>query len=617
MADSGASDIRIDSVGQTACPRCHKRVDVSGVAAMTMIDCDSCGATFAAPGRVGEIVLLKVLSTSPTGITYKGFEAPLRRHVAVKVMRRDFSDDKQLAAAFRAETRTLAALTHPNVARTFSMGIEKGHPYIVMELVEGARLTVLLSGGKVLQEPRSLRIGIGVAEALQAADRAGLVHGEVRPSSIVIRKDDQPKLVDFGISRLLGGDSGDDGNRIMPHYASPQQSRGEAIDLRSDIYSLGATLYHALAGCPPFPGQTRAEVLQARRQGPPRDLRAIRSSLRRETAEVVARMLRAAPAQRHDDYDSLLADLHRALSASCRPPAKPTRRRDRGSRALAALVEARAGQPPVEAEMPPAAIPVDAPPPAVAIQATEAIVKAVESHPELSRTMTILLLAAVLAVIAVGGVIGMWYLMTVELGDGDADDKAEKTLLEHLWTGPPIPPGSAEPAPSEFVGRIGVGTWQTRAEFKDVRVVRAGRELFASQFRGGAAPWRPRGGQWKAVDGVYRQSAGHPGAVALAGDAKWSDYTLTLKVRKISGKEGFLVLFRVRSPHDYYWWNIGGWGNTAYGIERRQGQEMVVVGKRVPGSVRAGQWYDVRVELSGPQVRCYLDGRLIHDRTIE
>ena len=615
MADSGASDIRIDSVGQTACPRCHKPVDVSGVAAMTMVGCDSCGATFAAPGRVGEIVLLKVLSTSPTGITYKGFEAPLRRHVAVKVMRRDFSDDKQLAAAFWAETRALAALTHPNVARTFSMGIEKGHPYIVMELVEGVRLAALLSGGKVLEEPQSLRICMGVAEALRAADRAGLVHGEVRPSSIVLRRDAQPKLVDFGISRLLGGKPSDDGNLIVPHYASPEQSRGEAIDLRSDIYSLGATLYHALAGWPPFPGQTTAEVLQARRAGPPRDLRAIRSSLRRETAEVVARMLCAAPAQRHDDYDSHLADLHRALSASCRPPAKPTRRRDRGTRDLAALIDARAGQPLVEAEIPPAAIALDAPPPAAAIQATEAIVKAVEPNPGLSRTMTILLLAAVLAVIAVGGVIGMWYLLAIEFGDVAAD-KAEKASLEHQWTRPPHPPAPAEPAPSEFVGRIGVGTWQTRAEFKDVRVVRAGRELFASQFRGGDSPWQIRGGQWKAVDGAYRQSGPRPGAVAVAGDAKWSDYTLTLKARKIAGEEGFLILFRVKSPRDYYWWNIGGWGNTAYGIERRGGRKMVVLGKRVPGSVRAGRWYDIRIELSGPQIRCYLDGWLIHDMTI-
>lgn len=616
MPDSEPSDIQIDSVGRTACPRCHKPVDVSGVVALTMVGCESCGASFAAPGKVGEIILLKVLTRSPTGITYKGFEVPLRRHVAVKVMRRDFSADRELAIALGAETRVLAALTHPNVARTFSIGIEKGHPYIVMELVEGVRLAAILWDGKVLSEARSLRIGIGVAEALRAADRAKLVHGEVRPGSIIIRKDGQPKLLDFGVSQLIGGAAGDDGNLVVPHYASPEQSRGEAIDLRSDIYSLGATLYHCLASRPPFAGQTGADVLRARRRGPATDLREIRSSLRPETAAVVAKMLRDSPAQRHDEYTSLLADLNRALDASRKPPPKPARRRDRRTQALAALIDVAAPGATVDDQTHPAAI-------ILQTDALQAAAMAIVPRKDLataapSRKMALLLLVAVLAAIAVGGVIGMWYLMATEFGDGGAADKARIASLEHQWSrSPDASAGPVNPPTSEFVGRIGVGTCETRAEFKDIRVVRAGRELFASHFQSGASGWQARDGKWQVVDGAYRQSGPHPDATAVAGSAKWADYTLTLKARKISGKEGFLILFRVKDPRDHYSWNIGGWKNTAYGIERWEQDRVVVIGKKVPGSVRVSWWYDIRVELSGPRVRCFLDGRLVHDMTVK
>ncbi len=165
-------------------------------------------------------------------------------------------------------------------------------------------------------------------------------------------------------------------------------------------------------------------------------------------------------------------------------------------------------------------------------------------------------------------------------------------------------------------GGIGLGTWATRAEFRDVEVRQDGKTLYASSFPSGAADWRSLRGQWSVVDGAYRQTSPETNmravldAPALSG---LSDYTLHLKARKLAGSEGFLILFRVRGDEQYYWWNIGGWQNREHGIERSDGAEKVQLGSHVPGHIETGRWYDIRVELSGPRIRCYLDGKLIHD----
>jgi alpha-L-arabinofuranosidase len=162
-------------------------------------------------------------------------------------------------------------------------------------------------------------------------------------------------------------------------------------------------------------------------------------------------------------------------------------------------------------------------------------------------------------------------------------------------------------------GGIGLGTWRTRAEFKDVRVTHDGRELFASDFRQGADGWRPVSGSWHVEDGVYRQTEEEEDVRAVAGDPSWTDYTVSVKARKLGGAEGFLIMFRVRDDGDWYWWNVGGWNNTQHAIEKSVGGSKSLVGRGRPGQVETGRWYDLRVEVEGSRIRCYMDGTLIHD----
>lgn len=165
----------------------------------------------------------------------------------------------------------------------------------------------------------------------------------------------------------------------------------------------------------------------------------------------------------------------------------------------------------------------------------------------------------------------------------------------------------ADAAPT-FAGKVGVGTWATQAEYKDIKVTRGDQTLFNSDFSKGV----PAGahGNWAVVDGALRQSGNENGTRAVFGDASWSDYTLSLKARKLGGAEGFLILFQLPDDDAVVWWNIGGWGNTRHGLEI-PGVNL----PSVPGRIENNRWYDIKVELKGLSVKCYLDGQLIQSAT--
>lgn len=158
-------------------------------------------------------------------------------------------------------------------------------------------------------------------------------------------------------------------------------------------------------------------------------------------------------------------------------------------------------------------------------------------------------------------------------------------------------------------GKAGVGTWLTQAEYKDVVVKdAAGNILFRSEKK--MPGFDTRTGKWTAEDDVIRQTSSEEGCIALIGDGSWTDGSISVKARKISGNEGFLVLFQTADEKDRSWWNIGGWGNTAHGLEVR-GTEI----SRAPGRIENNRWYDIRIELKGREISCFLDNKLIHKVT--
>lgn len=156
-------------------------------------------------------------------------------------------------------------------------------------------------------------------------------------------------------------------------------------------------------------------------------------------------------------------------------------------------------------------------------------------------------------------------------------------------------------------GLAGVGTWATRAEFKDIKITKNGQTLFESDFSKGLEGWKTWRGRWEVADGVLRQDSLEEDARAVIGDATWSDYTLTFKARKLGGAEGFLALFGLPAVDaEKSFWNIGGWGNTAHAI-----QSPGIPEARKNGQITTNRWHDIKVELSANTVRTYLDGALI------
>jgi alpha-N-arabinofuranosidase len=167
----------------------------------------------------------------------------------------------------------------------------------------------------------------------------------------------------------------------------------------------------------------------------------------------------------------------------------------------------------------------------------------------------------------------------------------------------------AEPA----AGRVGVATFETAAEFKDVSVKRGDEELLAGGL--GGTTRTSFGGRWSEADGVVAQTDARGTGRSVFGDTSWSDYTLRLKARKTAGREGFMVIFRNGYGGSLLQWNLGGWGNSQHGLQRNDaGVESIVEQK--PGSIEENRWYDVRIELAGNRVRCYLDDEVVHDLEI-
>ena len=167
------------------------------------------------------------------------------------------------------------------------------------------------------------------------------------------------------------------------------------------------------------------------------------------------------------------------------------------------------------------------------------------------------------------------------------------------------------PAPKAPQGGIGVGTWNTQAEFRDIKVTQNARALYEKDFAGGADDWKLGQGIWKAQGGVLQQTGDATDTRATGGDPAWTDYTYELKARKTGGNEGFLVLFHAQDRDNYIWWNIGGWGNTRSGLERAYQGSKQQIGASAPMTVETGRWYAIRIEVKGRNIRCYLDDKLI------
>jgi GH43 family beta-xylosidase/alpha-L-arabinofuranosidase len=178
----------------------------------------------------------------------------------------------------------------------------------------------------------------------------------------------------------------------------------------------------------------------------------------------------------------------------------------------------------------------------------------------------------------------------------------------------------AQPIVADTTAGVFLGTWETQAEFDNVRLESGTARLLDDTFTRPSDRWRAEAGDWMVANGVYQQAGSPRPALARAAaripvKSGAAHYTLSLRARKTGGAEGFLIGFGATDADHHYWWNLGGWGNRSHGIEKGRRGAMTPVGPQVPGHIEAGRWYDVRIVVEGPRIRCYLDRKLIHDLT--
>ena len=313
-AESGsAPQIPIRPVENEPCASCGAVIDMSGIETFSRITCPSCGAECVVPGRFAHFKLLKHLGTGGMGTTFLAEDEQLGRRVAVKVIRNRLEAGSAAFETFKNEAQSAARLNHPHVAQVYSFGQESGCPYLEMELVPGGDLAQFIVNGSTLDPAFVMRVGLEIAEGLKAAEEVGLFHGDVKPDNILFDENMSAKLVDFGIaSRTSQGAAGELWG--TPFYIAPEKVQKKTNSARSDIYSLGATLYHAIAGKPPYDGEDAIAVVKARFNGPPPPIESIRPDVEPEVSRILARMMYNDLFMRYPNYTSLIGDLKKYLA---------------------------------------------------------------------------------------------------------------------------------------------------------------------------------------------------------------------------------------------------------------------------------------------------------------
>ncbi|MBA4188214.1 MAG: hypothetical protein C0467_09385 [Planctomycetaceae bacterium] len=269
-------------------------------------------------GRIlGDYQLLRRIGAGGMGQVYLARQLSLKRDVAVKLLRNDLTTNPVALKRFQAEAEAVAKLNHPNIVHIHQIGEHEGLRYMVLEYVEGRNLREYL----VRKGPPDLAVTLSVVRqvvlALQKAHEEGIVHRDIKPENILVTRKVEVKVTDFGLSRFFSGPAPavnltQSGVTLgTPLYMSPEQVQGKVVDHRSDIYSLGVTCYHLLAGEPPFRGITAFDVALKHVQEQPRPLSELRPDLPTDLCNLVHKMMAKNPDDRYQSAREILRDIVR------------------------------------------------------------------------------------------------------------------------------------------------------------------------------------------------------------------------------------------------------------------------------------------------------------------
>lgn len=302
------------------CPFCRALLSVDNEDLGIDVQCGQCGEISKSPLSListnvvigSDFVILEELGRGGMGIIYLSHQISLDRPAALKVLAKKYAENNDFVAGFIKEARAAAKLNHPNIVQAYAVGEDSGVYYFAMEYIEGETMKDILKKAGRIPVDQACEIVRQIADALDFAwKEQRLIHRDIKPDNImIISKNQRAKLADLGLARVAGEiDTTEDEVMGTPQYISPEALTGSPMDVRSDIYSLGATFYHFITGSFPFTGRNALEIAKKHLQEPLKDPRTIEPTIPEAIAQIVMKMMEKSPDDRYQTAEALLEDL--------------------------------------------------------------------------------------------------------------------------------------------------------------------------------------------------------------------------------------------------------------------------------------------------------------------
>lgn len=244
---------------------------------------------------------------------YKAIDHKLNRNVAMKILKREYSKDKNFVAKFRVEAQSAASLIHPNIVNVYDVGEDKGMYYIVMELIEGVTLKTYIRKKGSLSVKEATSIAIQIANGIECAHNNQIVHRDIKPQNIMISREGKVKVTDFGIARAASANTVNANAMGSVHYISPEQANGQYVDEKSDIYSLGITMFEMLTGNVPFDGDSTVAIALMHIKNNVPSVRNYLDNVPISLEKIILKCTQNKASNRYPKISSLISDLKRSL----------------------------------------------------------------------------------------------------------------------------------------------------------------------------------------------------------------------------------------------------------------------------------------------------------------
>jgi len=301
------------------CPECGGVVAVDNGDLNTLVQCGHCSkivqvpSSRVAPGcLVGDFIIRSEIGRGGMGVVYLAHQISLDRPAAVKVLADQYANNAEFVVGFIKEARAAAKLNHPHIVQAYAVGEDEGIFYFAMENIDGETMKSVLKREKIIPVDQAISIIQQIAEALNYAwIEQKLIHRDIKPDNIMLTSSGRAKLADLGLARVAGDidDSEDDEVMGTPQYISPEHLTGAPMDVRSDIYSLGATFYHFVTGKFPFEGRTGAEIAQKHITEPLIPPSKVNPAVPECVSRIIEKMMAKNPIMRYQTAESLVDDL--------------------------------------------------------------------------------------------------------------------------------------------------------------------------------------------------------------------------------------------------------------------------------------------------------------------